>query len=51
MAPRNRHQHEPPAALSFADVHGFQPLLRAFRRARRAKRGKGGELGERAPAG
>ncbi len=32
-----------PAAPSFADVHGFQPLLRAFRRARRAKRGKGGE--------
>ena len=27
----------------FADVHGFGPLLAAFRRARRAKRGKGGE--------
>jgi len=30
-------------APNFADIHGFQPLLRAFRRARRAKRGKGGE--------
>ena len=30
-------------APAFADVYGFGPLLRAFRRARRAKRGKGGE--------
>ena len=36
---------EPAESMSpeYREVWGFQPLLRAFRKARRAKRGKGGE--------
>ena len=33
----------PRGGPAYAQVHGFVPLLRAYRRARRAKRGKGGE--------
>jgi len=40
MSSRAPRQDRP---VVYDDVHGFSPLLRAFRRARRAKRGKGAE--------